>query len=275
MIRSLTFHATVASLCCFWATVQNAYAVLLAEPSDTKREMLPMTSAFAPGVTTRRMSRQRPVEWDGEQYACKDAVPVLMSAILDVTAAGAHRLDALGKMTTLSNQITNTAWVDELISRYHAAVDRDEKIGLLQCLIGSEDPRAFPVFVQTLEQETDRTIRLFAAGGLAQWNVRRGTAELFAQLHVDELVPGGSTLANEAMKAIQSFNRTKAWGLPEKEIWSRIEARGDLDKNQKVALYASEVKEWFADNAHRFPDWKPGDPLPKVSVPDKDESGGE
>jgi hypothetical protein len=34
-------------------------------------------------------------------------------------------------------------------------------------------------------------------------------------------------------------------------------------------------EEWFAENEHRFPDWKLGDPLPEVSAGDDNKATDE
>jgi hypothetical protein len=70
-------------------------------------------------------------------------------------------------------------------------------------------------------------------------------------------------------------NARKGWGFPEEEVRMALKDRTDLDDDQKAAAYIAEIKKWFAQNEHRFPDWKPGDPLPKINRKEKDSDGRE
>jgi hypothetical protein len=244
--------------------VFTGHVVAAVQTANTKTDVLPISSAFTPDSAARKILRVSPVNWNGRDYAPEEAVPILMSVIVDKGSEARVRLDALGKMKLVSNQISGTAWVDGLVSHYDRALPLDEKSQLLKCLVHTADPRAFAVFTKVLDEEKDRTIRLVAAAGLAQWNVRRGVAELLAQLNPQEAVTGEPSPTNEAMKALAQFSRYKGWELWNEVTWERIEARADLDRNQKVATFVAEMRRWFEQNEHRFPEWKPGDRLPEI-----------
>ena len=68
------------------------------------------------------------------------------------------------------------------------------------------------------------------------------------------------------------MNHQKGWGFPTKDIQKAIEARGDLSLDEMQVLYIAEIRKWFAENEHRFPEWKPGDPRPERPDPETDKS---
>ncbi len=80
---------------------------------------------------------------------------------------------------------------------------------------------------------------------------------------------------DNALDLFETKNRLKGWGFPDQEIRKAIEGRAGLDREAFVASYTAEIKKWFAENERRFPDWKPGDPLPEVPAPDTNKSTGE
>jgi len=200
-----------------------------------------------------------------------------MRAITDGHTDPDERAKALEKLATLWPWLRNTDRIPELIALYDTLTGREEKRGVLGCLTRSEDPRGFPLFARVLQHEKDDMVRLFAAIALAQWNVRRGVAELVARVDSDEVFPQpvyspyGRNIGDIVLGDFLSKSRDKGWGFPEEEIRKSIEAQVGLDEAKMKALYIAEmkaaVKKWFAENEHRFPDWKRGDPLPAAETP--------
>ena len=105
--------------------------------------------------------------------------------------------------------------------------------------------------------------RFQGAYALARWNIRQGVRALINLLESGEVGPEGQRFSNEVMKVLQLLNSQENWGLSENEIAQKIgESGSGLNRDQKSALHIAEIKKWFAENENRFPDWKPGDPLP-------------
>ncbi len=111
---------------------------------------------------------------------------------------------------------------------------------------------------------------------MARWNIRSGVSKLINLLESRHVGPQGQRFGNEVMKVVQGLSEHNGWGLPEGEILRRImESRSDLNQDQKIGLHVVEIKKWFAENEERFPDWKPGDPLPEIRSSETGERGNE
>ncbi|MGB2984910.1 MAG: HEAT repeat domain-containing protein [Phycisphaerae bacterium] len=214
------------------------------------------------------------VPWQGRDYPAADGINVLMEVIANPATDPLVRANALGKLGRLASWLPNTNRIPELIALYDTLRERGEKGELLLTLMYSDDPRTLPLFVKVLDKEQDNTLRLLAAHGLAKWNVRRGVVELLPLFECTEPL-GLRTVRDGVAGTFRGLNRRKGWGCPEEEIGKSMESRPDLDEDQRRGLYIAEVKKWFEENKHRFPDWKPGDPLPKVPAPDTKKSTGE
>ena len=196
-----------------------------------------------------------------------------MSVVRNQSSAQGERERALDRLGMLSTQLNGRNCVEELIALYGSMRTREEKGALLLCLTKSLDRRGLPLLYDAVETETDPVVRLFAALGVAKWNVRRGVAELVSLFESrDVLSPSRMPYVRDyALESFRDANARKAWGFAEEGVHKSIEGRDDLNDDQKIALYIAEIKKWFAGNEHRFPDWKPGDPLPEVSPCDKSE----
>jgi hypothetical protein len=143
-----------------------------------------------------------------------------------------------------------------------------EKQEILLCFLGSRDPRAVALSSRVLEKEQDMKLRLTATSVLAGWNIRRGVAELVKLVESQESLPPPARMPYVRDYALESFhhaNTRKGWGLNDEETRKSIEDRAQ-NREEFVLLYAVEIKKWFAENEHRFPDWKPGDALPEVEA---------
>lgn len=221
-----------------------------------------------PGLSMHKEYRTRPLPWKGHEYTPSEAIPVLMGVVQDPTSGPISRKEAFDVLDRLANQLGGTAWVPELIALYARIADREGKVGVLMCLVQSEDARAFPLYTRVLAQESDKFLRLLAAGGLSQWNVRSGVAELIRLFECTERLPNGRMIRDEAFGFFGGGNARKGWGFPEGEVRKSVEQTSEAGTEQAVALWIQEIKTWFAENQSRFPDWKPGDPLPEPWSPE-------
>jgi hypothetical protein len=261
MIQSSTGLRAVATLFVFSCAALQPFALSIAQPKTEDSGVLPLTLADprVPGLTT--------VQWKGQDYTTAEGTRVLMQVITDPTSDAdlrASALEALGKLP-------NTDTTAQLVSLYPDLRERGEKAGVILCLTWSKGARGLPLLVHVLDNEQDVVIRLFAAGGLASWNVRRGVRELISLLESRELLTGARPIAKEALKIFQyHMNR---WNYSQEEMRKLLNGKPDIDEGQKHQLLVEQIKKWWAENQHRFPNWKVGDPLPEVDeVPEGDEN---
>lgn len=184
-----------------------------------------------------------------------------MAVITDSTASPSLRSKALQQLARLRNR----GVTEKLISLYPEADDREVKRQVIACLISSEDPRAFSLFLRILETEQDPILNLSAATALARWNVRRGVAELVRVFEECEGVEeSGRSLCDLAAISFQQLDMQKGWGFPRKQIEDQLSERQNLNVSELRRMYASELTKWYAENEHRFPEWSVGDPLPEA-----------
>lgn len=240
------------------------------------------------------------VKWDGRVYDVESGIAALLDVIRHPEKSDGHwnSAVALTYLSMLDRHLKGRRCLDELAKLYDAPGEVN-KGGILLCFKASDDPRAIPVFMRTLDNEQDLKLRLSAAAGLAQWNVRRGVAEFVDLLESKETLPKPARMAyvrDNARNLFETKNRLKGWGFPDEEIQKSIEAQGGFDREESrkrwesgdeetrksiesrarlvreefMALYIAEIKKWFAENEHRFPDWKPGDPLPVVPADEEE-----
>ena len=81
------------------------------------------------------------------------------------------------------------------------------------------------------------------------------------------MLPQPARMSNVRHNASESFrnaNARKGWGFRYEETAQSIARRTDLTADQEAVLYIAQIKKWFRESGHRFPDWKPGDPLPEA-----------
>lgn len=236
------------------------------EPAPKARAKLPLSRESVTGPTVQPLGK--PIRWKDREYDVAAGIDVLMSVIRDPENNNEREL-GLVTLAMASRNMEGHQCMDELVKLYDDANDLD-KGSILICFQGSEDPRGIPVYVRTLDNSQNLKLRLWAAGALAHWNVRRGVAELVDLLESKDPVPQPSRMfyvRDNALDAFHTQNRLKGWGFRQEEVQEWVKGKTDLDQDQMIALYIGQVRKWFAENEHRFPDWKPGDPLPEVALP--------
>lgn len=237
------------------------------QPKGGGATQLPLTVESLNGDEARQLPTS--VQWRDREYDITGGIDVVMTVIRDSVQSYSDRHQALVELERLGRHLKGRSCMDELAAIYDSAGEL--KRAILICFKASEDPRAIRAFLRVLDNESDIKLRLSAAGGLAQWNVRRGVAELVGLLDSDAEVPQPSRMPyvrDNALDLLRTKNRLKGWGFRDEEIWKPIESRTDLNAQEKADLYVAqakaEIKKWWQENEHRFPDWKLGDPLPLI-----------
>ena len=205
----------------------------------------------------------RTTQWKEREYDVDAAIPILMGVIQDSTMVPAERAAALDRLGVLSTHLRGRRCIDKLVELYPTLETSEERFGLLQCLVKSQDSRALALLFAAASGDKDPLVRLIGAAGLSTWNVRAGARELIDLFALDAPGPRGA-LGWEAVVAFDSENSRRGWGLPMK-VADRADAslRGLSDAALRRELQRR-YHEWFEQNKTRFPDWKPGDPLPVV-----------
>lgn len=231
------------------------------QPKGKAPDQLPISRESVTGPTARQLGK--PIRWQDREYDVATGIDVLMRVIREPENDKEREL-GLVTLAMASRDLEGHPCLDELGKLYAAANDLD-KGSILICFQGSGDPRGIPVYDRTLENSQNLKLRLWAAGALAHWNIRRGVAELVKMLGSTEMLPPPAGMLpyvrDSALNLFRVKNIHKGWGFPDDEA-SALAPR-DVDAGQKPPPSVAEIKKWFAENEHRFPDWKPGDPLPE------------
>ncbi len=259
-----------AAVCVFLWLALCSSDLCLAQCDTAKAKVLSLTTAdvAVPGETTFK-TVYATVEWEGHEYDAHEGTMVLMKVIVDPATSATVRAKALQRLQRLRNRSITA----QLVALYGTLTERDEKRGVVRCLIGSEDPRGFPLFVQVLEHEQDEMVRLSAAVALARWNVRRGVAELIRiQNTCKDAASAQSYVCNGASNSFTRLNTRKGWGFEDQRVRETLLGRTEFNNDQRRELYLNEIKDWWSQNEHRFPNWKLGDPLPEVPANKKKKS---
>ena len=227
---------------------------------------LPISAESVSGYPSRPVRAS--IKWDGEEYDVETAIDVLMNVIRDPETARHERELGLIHLTMAGKHLRGDPCLRELETLYDKA-GQLEKLTILRCFLGSRDPRSIPVFTRVLDNEKNMKLRLAAASGLAGWNVRRGVAELVGLLESKDTLPQPARMPyvrDNAQESFRNVNARKGWGFPFEEVGQSIGQRTDLSADEKGSLFVAEINKWFAENEHRFPDWKLGDPLPEIEL---------
>lgn len=244
--------------------ISQARAV--AEPNRTRANALPLSATDVTGSTVRNPPTA--TQWEGREYGVREGLDVLMRVVRDPNESEKRRGLALIDLQVLGTNLRAHGCLDELAEIYDSAHELHKKM-ILTCFKGSGDSRAIPVYIRTLEHERNIGLRLSAASGLAHWNIRSGVAEIVKLLDSEEPMPPPSHLyyvRDNAMRNFRLTNIRKGWGFPDDK--DSAEAPPDMVPPPEVAARlrppptVEEIKKWFAENEHRFADWKLGDPLP-------------
>lgn len=234
------------------------------EPPQEVLRKLPLSLESVDGPIAIRVPTS--TQWQGQKYDVDAGTEILMGVVRNPRGTQNDRELALLQLSRLRTHLRGHRFLDELTARFDDAGPLEKKI-ILTCFKGSRDARAIPLFVRVLNNEKSMRLRLSAASGLAGWNIRRGVAELVELLDSKEVLSQPVRMPYVRHNASESFrnaNARKGWGFRYDETAQLIGIRTDLNDDQKIALHIAEVRKWFADNKHRFPDWKPGDPLPEA-----------
>lgn len=236
------------------------------------RQILPLSPALASVPREVHYKDHRTtVSWKGHDYSCGEGARVLLRLVGDRNTDRSVRAEALHALRRLPRRhLRNTDTIEQLISFYDSLHGRQEKVDLI-VLVAAWSPRALPFVTEILDSEDDIGVRQQAASGLAAWNVRRGVAELVRLLEAcKDDATADRRVCNEGAKNFAWLNARKGWGFPEDRIRQEITARADLSNEDMSALFILEIKKWFEANEHRFPNWKPGDPLPEVEAAERE-----
>lgn len=252
----------------------GAFRVLSDEAGREEPHVLPMSTESASEPRAHHLATT--VRWKGREYDIDAGIEVLMTVVRNPDETPDERGRALAGLVVLGAQLSGRECMEELVTLYHTTGPL-EKGFILLSFMTSEDHRGIALFVRVLDKERDDYLRFIAADGLARWNIRRGVAELIQLFESTELPSGRFyPLVGERARALfQKLNDRKEWGFPNEEIGKAIASRTDLNDQEKLATYVADIKRWFAENEHRFPDWKLGDPLPEVPATDENKSGEE
>ncbi|MGB2984854.1 MAG: hypothetical protein WBE26_03145 [Phycisphaerae bacterium] len=211
--------------------------------------------------------KEEEVTWEGKLYPAREAIDVLMKVVLGRGSVGNH-FRAIRLLRSVGSQLRNTERIPQLMGLYGQSTDRSEKVALLLCLAESKDQRVLPLFAEILNTRQEDYLRLPAAYGLALWNVRSGLRELIELVAVKQtetpIRPPG-IIGKEAAHLLYRVNYWKFWWAPEAPLLAVSGARTEV-RDQALDSCHAELKKWFAENEHRFPDWKLGDPLPEIEV---------
>ncbi len=243
-------------------TVSHCRDETLAEPSTKQEASLRLSTQFV--GTYSRSGPPTSFEWDGHIYDGTTVIDVLMRVILDRESGASQQRRAIRLLEVLEHELQDRDCIEQLLTLYSQLRDRSEKAAILACLSASEDPRALATFSQVLTTEEDKVMRLFAASGLARWNIRAGVGELLALLECNVHLPGrrSSIVKDEASSILMDLNSPKGWGFPRREV---AKPAGKGGKAKWFTMVPKDCNDWFKANKERFPEWKPGDPLPGAS----------
>lgn len=261
-LRCCVTVSVLATLVGLMMVTRHAYS---GPPNVKDSDALPLSVESISGGTSQRL--ETTVQWRDREYSVDAGIDIVMNVVLDSEENAHERELALLQLAKLRTQLRGRLCLDELGTMYDTSRELEKQI-ILTCFLGSRDPRALSIFVRTLDKEQDMKLRLSSASGLSGWNVRRGVAELVELVGSRGTLPQPARMPYVRDNALESFrkaNARKGWGFPDEEIRKSVAGRTDLDEEAKGALYAAEIKKWFAENKHRFPDWKLGDPLPEVA----------
>jgi hypothetical protein len=245
--------------------------------SRAKSDVIALDDVFT--LTAEEVSRSNyartphvdSVEWNGQILAWQEGMALLSAIAANPAVEMEKRAAALTTLGSLNVRLRGSDCVPVLLNLYRPDSPLELKLEVLKCLCVSHDVRAIPLFSSVLAKEPDEFLRLMAAGGIATWNVRSGVRELFQRLSATAAKDHSRTVGEEAGRLLASLNARKGWGLPtEGDLRAAIGDPQKYDKDELVRLASELYQKWFSENEHRFPDWKPGDPLPAVQPQDKE-----
>lgn len=266
MSYNSSFRAVLATTLCALAAgawCQRGTAARQEKGVLANTDSLPMSTAFV--GTYARNNPPSSFAWEGQTHDGTAIVGVLMRDIQNRSITRGKRRQAMMLLETLEYKLTGKGCIEELIVFYNEQAAQSEKNDVLACLSASEDPRALATFCEVLATEKDEVMRLFAASGLAKWNIRAGVEELQRLRDCELHLPGRRTrfVKDEADLVFIELNGPKGWGFPRTQVLKSIRQETTNRREIGAALTAA-ARIWFEENQHRFPVWNPGDPLPEA-----------
>jgi len=215
------------------------------------------------------------VAWNSNEYSIADGIDVLMASIENRQSSANERARALMALSGLGTKLRGHPCLQKLANRFDES-SYLEKLIIVSCFKASADPSGLPLYSRILDGEKDMKLRFRAASGLADWNVRRGVGALVRLLDSTEMFPPPMLpyVRDNAMRTFRLTNIHKGWGFPDDK--ESAKAPPDMIPPPEVAARlkppptVEEIKKWWSENEHRFPEWKPGDPLPEVEAGQQD-----
>lgn len=259
----IKFHTTLNVSSALMGLTLGVFGAVAAAPHAKQLDVLSIS--IEPASEGSVSGTSESVQWDGREFDVESGIRVLVGVIRDPAEGGKDRELALIQLAMLRTQLKGHQCLNELESVYITAGDLEKQL-ILTCFLGARDPRGIRVFTRSLEIEDSMKLRLAAASGLAGWNIRRGVQEIVDLLESGETLPKPTRIPfvrDNALECFRHANTRKGWGFPDDEVRTAITAQPGLDREDVVNSYVAEIKKWFAANKHRFPEWKPGVPLPK------------
>ena len=133
------------------------------EPNGKASDKLALSRESVTGPTVRNPPNS--VQWQGREYDVDSGVDVLMSVVRDPLQSAEERHRALLGLAMLRRALEGRPCLDEL-ARLCDNPSEPHKGAILICFLGSDDPRGIPVFIRTLDKESNMTLRLSAEVGL-------------------------------------------------------------------------------------------------------------
>lgn len=239
------------------------------ESDVSPRQVMPISTTISDSAREKLIIRLKTsIRWEEQEYNIDDGIDLLMDIITDPVTDVSMRSKAINRLGHFSTQLQNRECLPKLCSLYNQMETRNEKLQILRCLIGVKDPAGLNLFHRIVTTKTDPHLRNSAAVGLADWNIREGVYQLI-ELFASNANIGFRDVGASAMISFTSLNERKEWKCPQDEMREKsLEiANGNREKYGEALMH--EYRTWFEKNKHRFPEWKAGDPLPKIEQKNK------
>ena len=249
---------SVRTFICSWAFGASVLAL-----DSTKRggATLPLSPAPVADVAVLRAAPST-LDWEQKSYPVSEGTNVLVGVITDPGASYEQRTNALKKLITAGPALKGSDMVPLLVAAYDALKGEQDRALIGGSLDASEDERGLPIFCRFLSEATNDLSRSQAAYALSRWNIRDGVEAMMGLLESKYVGPAGEKFSSVIVKVLQVLNQEKGWGLDDQAILQRVNLRQNLTEEQREAMHIAEIVKWWSENKKRFPDWKPGDPLP-------------
>ena len=238
-----------------------AHEPKLTEPTKETSPLRLSTQAAPSEVAAAKRPLRGKVNWKGQEYNVEVGIRVLMTDVSSSAISSDERVLALRALGHLKGKLRGDPCIVDLLAVYPKLETTAERAALLNVLNNSDDQRVLPLAHSIAIEGGEPRLRLLAAAVLARWNVRLGV-EVIVEFFPNGKGQTGATLGVDALMLFDVLNRTKGWGCPREEAENPVGASDGRTYSEAVALAESGFRKWFEQSKDRFPDWKPGDPLP-------------